>query len=74
MSAGGVSVLAYLADGDGGGSAGRGAVGGGASGTVRLTARRRLHRMSFRETSKFRGLEQLTASEHLHSDYHFSAC
>jgi len=41
MSAGGVKVLAYLADGDGSGGSGRGAVGGGASGTVRLTARRR---------------------------------
>lgn len=41
MSAGGARVRVYFADGDGGGSAGRGAVGGGASGTVRLTARRR---------------------------------
>lgn len=48
MSAEG-KVLVYFADGDGGGSAGRGAVGGGgASGTVRLTARRMLHRISFR--------------------------
>lgn len=41
ISAGGARVRVYFADGDGGGSAGRGAVGGGASGTVRLTARRR---------------------------------
>jgi hypothetical protein len=46
MSAGGARVRVYFADGDGGGSAGRGAVGGGASGTVRLTARRRLHKVS----------------------------
>jgi hypothetical protein len=54
MNAGGVRVLVYLADGDGGGSAGRGAVGGGASGTVRLTARRRLHGIGFRDASKHR--------------------
>lgn len=41
MSAGGARVRVYFADGDGGGSAGRGAVGGGASGIVRLIARRR---------------------------------
>jgi hypothetical protein len=54
MNAGGVRVLVYFADGDGGGSAGRGAVGGGASGTVRLTARRRLHRINFRDLSKYK--------------------
>jgi hypothetical protein len=50
MSAGGARVRVYFADGngDGGGSGGRGAVGGGASGTVRLTARRRLHNMNIR--------------------------
>lgn len=48
ISAGGARVRVYFADGDGGGSAGRGAVGGGASGTVRLTARRRLHSIRFR--------------------------
>jgi len=47
ISGGGETVHEYSAEGDGGGSAGRGTVGGGASGTVRLTVRRRLHRISF---------------------------
>lgn len=54
MNAGGARVLVYFADGDGGGSGGRGAVGGGLSGTVRLTVRRRLHRINFRDSSKYR--------------------
>jgi hypothetical protein len=69
MSAGGARVRVYFADGDGGGSAGRGAVGGGASGTVRLTARRRLHKVS--EDVRLEVLEPLTVVERLRSDCHF---